>query len=190
MSNITGYLNSIATAVKGKDVRQAIHDAIQQCYYDGKAGATDLQARQDVENLQSRANELENSIADLIADFNACCNFERVDSFTDGYNNISVGYKCGNLVIYEIEYMTTGSNVSDTNTDIGNVIHTIPQNVGTPITSARSSSPLRVEKKPDDTYVRNVYPEAVTRVNSGSRNILLATTGGKFKTTLCFLVET
>lgn len=46
MADIMDNLKSILAAVKGKDVRQSIHDAIQQCYYDGKAGTIDLEARQ------------------------------------------------------------------------------------------------------------------------------------------------
>lgn len=36
MANITNLLNQIKTAVKGEDVRGAIHDAIEQCYTDGQ----------------------------------------------------------------------------------------------------------------------------------------------------------
>lgn len=50
-SNIEELLNQILSAVFGKDVRQAIHDAIQQCYEDGKVGAVDLVARQRIDNL-------------------------------------------------------------------------------------------------------------------------------------------
>lgn len=40
MSVISDLLNQIMTAVYGKDVRQAIHDAIQQCYLDSAEGIT------------------------------------------------------------------------------------------------------------------------------------------------------
>lgn len=40
MAAIKDYLSQIITAVYGKDVRQAIHDAINQCYTDGKAATT------------------------------------------------------------------------------------------------------------------------------------------------------
>ena len=50
-SMIEQYLSKILKAIYGKDVRQSIHDAIQQCYYDGKAGAVDLEARQRIDNL-------------------------------------------------------------------------------------------------------------------------------------------
>lgn len=49
MANIQEYLDLIKNAIYGKDVRQAIHDGIQQCYYDGHAGSTDLEARQQLD---------------------------------------------------------------------------------------------------------------------------------------------
>ena len=51
MSNITENLKKILSAVRGKDVRQAIHDSIHDCYEDGKVGATDLLARERIDNL-------------------------------------------------------------------------------------------------------------------------------------------
>lgn len=51
MGSIEDFLNKIKVARLGKDVRQSIHDAIQQCYYDGKAGSVDLFARQRIDNL-------------------------------------------------------------------------------------------------------------------------------------------
>lgn len=53
-SLIEQYLNKILEAVYGKDVRQAIHDGIQQCYYDGKAGSIDLEARQQIKDNDNR----------------------------------------------------------------------------------------------------------------------------------------
>lgn len=53
MSNIQENLQKILSAVWGKDVRQAIHDAIHDCYEDGSAGSVDLIAREGVENLET-----------------------------------------------------------------------------------------------------------------------------------------
>ena len=50
-SNIQELLTSILNTKLGKDMRQAIHDGIEQCYEDGKAGAVDLIARQRINNL-------------------------------------------------------------------------------------------------------------------------------------------
>ena len=55
-SNIQEFLNKILSSRYGKDVRQAIHDGIHQCYEDGKAGSTDLVAREQIANLVSENN--------------------------------------------------------------------------------------------------------------------------------------
>ena len=54
MADIQTYLKAIMSAVYGKDVRQSIHDSIKQCYYDGKAGAIDLEARERAAAAESR----------------------------------------------------------------------------------------------------------------------------------------
>lgn len=50
---IADNLYKILHAVYGRDVRQAIHDAIHDCYDEGKAGVTDLQAREDIETINN-----------------------------------------------------------------------------------------------------------------------------------------
>lgn len=50
MSKIQEYLNRIKTAVYGKDVRQSIYDAIQQCYTDATTGITPVITTEAVEN--------------------------------------------------------------------------------------------------------------------------------------------
>lgn len=71
---ITEFLKQILSARYGRDVRQAIHDGIQQCYYDGKAGTIDLEARQDieaigvdVEALKENTTSINKAVADLQA---------------------------------------------------------------------------------------------------------------------------
>lgn len=54
MADVQTLLNNILKAVYGKDVRQYIHDAIKQCYYDGKAGGNDLEARDRVAAVEAR----------------------------------------------------------------------------------------------------------------------------------------
>lgn len=51
-ADITTYLKSIRQARYGKDVREAIASGIETCYNDGKTGATDLQAREDIIELR------------------------------------------------------------------------------------------------------------------------------------------
>ena len=53
MSQIQTYLNKIKNAIYGKDVRQAIHDGIRQCYEDGKSGQLDLIAREGVAEIKA-----------------------------------------------------------------------------------------------------------------------------------------
>lgn len=54
-NDISGYLAQILSAVKGEDVRQAIHDAIQRCYTDGTwpdtGNTVDLQAREKIASI-------------------------------------------------------------------------------------------------------------------------------------------
>lgn len=50
---IQNYLSQIMNAVYGKDVRKAIHDAIYQCYEDGKSGELDLVAREGVAEVKA-----------------------------------------------------------------------------------------------------------------------------------------
>ena len=50
-SDIEQLLKQILGTKLGKDMRQAIHDGIEQCYEDGKVGAVDLVARQRINNL-------------------------------------------------------------------------------------------------------------------------------------------
>lgn len=54
MADVQKLLKSILSAVYGKDVRQSIHDAIKQCYYDGKAGGNDLEARDRAAAAEAR----------------------------------------------------------------------------------------------------------------------------------------
>lgn len=53
VQDIATYLATILSATYGEQVRQAIHDAIQSCYEDGKSGATDLTARQLYHTLET-----------------------------------------------------------------------------------------------------------------------------------------
>lgn len=55
-SDITTYLTQILEGRYGEDVRQAIHDAIRQCYLDGQGNAVDLVARETINNTVSQYN--------------------------------------------------------------------------------------------------------------------------------------
>ena len=58
MADIQSLLRQLLSAVYGKDVRQAIHDAIHQCYADGKAGSIDLVARENIDLANKRIDNL------------------------------------------------------------------------------------------------------------------------------------
>lgn len=73
MSDITALLNIIKTAIYGRDVRQAIHDAIRKCYDDGRAGAIDPTARELAEmnasKLQAEITEFTESATGRMDDY-------------------------------------------------------------------------------------------------------------------------
>lgn len=83
MSNIEQNLQKILSSRYGKDVRQAIHDAIHDCYEDGKAGATDLIAREQIADTDEK---LSAQIANLVA--NAPSGSEKDSELVD----VRVGY--------------------------------------------------------------------------------------------------
>lgn len=60
---INENLDKIKNAVYGRDVRDAIHDAIEECYEDGKAGSTDLTARRNIAYLSPKVTALEQTDA-------------------------------------------------------------------------------------------------------------------------------
>lgn len=121
MGNITDYLKQILSARYGKDVRQAIHDGIQQCYYDGKAGEIDLQARQDIESLGERVtNETSQREADISA-LNESLGKRNLQTFTD----ISqIGGSTANTVTELLELLPVHSllktNVTQNTTNLNN----------------------------------------------------------------------
>lgn len=84
MSNIEENLAFILSSRYGEDVRQAIHDAIHDCYEDGKAGAVDLIAREQIADTDEK---LSAQIANLVA--NAPSGSEKDSELVD----IRVGYK-------------------------------------------------------------------------------------------------
>ena len=72
MTDIEKYLLKVKTERYAKNVRQAIHDAIYQCYYDSKVGALDFVARQQIANIISHNNSTDGNseLVDLRAGAN------------------------------------------------------------------------------------------------------------------------
>ena len=54
MTDVQSLLKKIKEARLGEEVRGSIHDAIKQCYYDGKAGGNDLEARDRAAAAEAR----------------------------------------------------------------------------------------------------------------------------------------
>ena len=67
MASIVEILAVILEAKYGRDVRQAIHDGIEQCYEDGRAGVNDLQARQMIERIIAVNDQQSVDLAGLTA---------------------------------------------------------------------------------------------------------------------------
>ena len=67
MANIKNELNNIKSALYGKDVRNSIHDAIEQCYTDasinGNANMEVTQARGEYETLGERLDDYASQLA-------------------------------------------------------------------------------------------------------------------------------
>lgn len=99
MAEVTGkieeYLRIIESAVYGEDMRQAIHDAIEQCYKDGDGATIDLTARDGVSLLNSRLDVL---IAGLNYDAFKTSEFTYATNVAADVNNTPTAIRIGNVV--------------------------------------------------------------------------------------------
>lgn len=116
MSDIETNLQTIINAVHGRDVRQAIHDAIHDCYEDGKAGATDLVARERISeivtdstgSLSGYSVQTENITLGTLNHSSDKYNYTGSKTFTDDVTIIDVvayssGYGAGIPISYKYE---------------------------------------------------------------------------------------
>lgn len=99
MAEISGpieqYLQIIESAVYGEDMRQAIHDAIEQCYKDGDGAVIDLTARNAVSLVNSRLDVL---IAGLNDKALTTQNFTFESYVSADANNEPIAIRIGNIV--------------------------------------------------------------------------------------------
>lgn len=95
MSNIEQNLAFILSSRYGEDVRQAIHDAIHDCYEDGKAGSVDLVARQQIANLVANegSTDKDSELVDIRTGENAII----YESAGDAVRNQLLGLKERNI---------------------------------------------------------------------------------------------
>ena len=112
---IQELLQGIDDAQYGRDMRQFIHDAIQKCYEDGRAGATDLEARND--------------IADILDNFNTFgtwyklpCDVLTSDLFTVE-NDLIIN---PTLKLCELSFKATRTSSESPSVSVGNVALALP----------------------------------------------------------------
>ena len=168
MPDITDYLEQIAEAVKGKEVRSSIVNAIQTCYDDGHAGSTDLTARQRINSLAADLDDTNDALTDLNAVVQAVPGsliFDLVDSFTVSGAKSNL-YRMGNLVIADIHMQFTGSSTGDL------PVYIYSDDIPVPVTGFKS-----------------VTSQGTIFVKPNDRGIYVIQSGVLFETTFVFITE-
>lgn len=105
MANIKEYLAQILSARYGKDVRQAIHDSIQQCYYDGSAGTIDLEARQRLDDAEAEITKTKNELKSTseILEKNKVAYDDIVDNLTSTDADVPLSANQGRVLKDELD---------------------------------------------------------------------------------------
>ena len=104
MANITNYLNKIKTAVYGKDVRGAIHDAIKQVYDDASVNHDNANmevkmARGTHNTLNDRLDKTEQKLDETNAQFSRKANKNEVFSMANMGQDIREAMTGGSVAI-------------------------------------------------------------------------------------------
>lgn len=128
MSNIEQYLADILAARYGEEVRQSIHDAIEQCYEDGRAGAIDLEARADIAAETTAREALNNNLANCwkVAKMNV--NYSDV-TFPSAslYQSVSAAIPAvNNFTILNVRSTASGRQLFPMNAYVSNNIVYVP----------------------------------------------------------------
>lgn len=172
--SIVDNLKLIVNAQKGKDVRQAIHDGIQQCYADGKSGVIDLEARTlleekasvDDSNIKTKDTYSSNKIESLIANIN----YKKAvlkQKYTDGLNGGSAYVsQISNIIFIDFVNCVVTRNV--TNREWITYSTNIPAAL-----------------YPVNKTINN----ATVSINAGDRTIKISTQGGNVNGSIMFLAE-
>ena len=109
MANIKTHLNNIKGALYGKDVRNSIHDAIEQCYTDasinGNANMEVTQARGEYETLGERLDDHASQLAHKANNVELEVERQRIDLLTKIENSQTIRIaesiiSIGNLAFY------------------------------------------------------------------------------------------
>jgi hypothetical protein len=114
MSNsITDFLAAILSAKYGEQVRGAIHDAIELCYQDGKAGVNDLEARHLIEQVIG-VNEMQDAGIETLT--------ARVEALEQGGEGESAGTTTTTVPTFIVDHgIANFSNVQANKTATMNV---------------------------------------------------------------------
>lgn len=147
MADILDYLKQIANSIYGKDVRSSIVNAIRQCYDDGKAGATDLLARERISNLAKLAEGSTTGDAEL-ADLRVGADGKTYPNAGDAVRG-QVSELKGDLV----------NNYTDISSELGNYQYGVILDAGITYNEnyVRTTTPLKVSK-PTKLYIYGKLP--------------------------------
>lgn len=168
MPDISDYLEQIANAVKGKDVRSSIVSAIEECYNDGHAGSTDLTARQKINELKDDLSDTNDMLTDLNAEVNSiegCFNFKYVESHIVNSLKTNV-YRMGNMIFLDIHIQLTGTSTGSS-----------------PVIVMSDDVPVSVIDAAVHTATGIVF------VKKGERKVYVAGPGGTYECFLIYLAE-
>ena len=181
MSNIQENLQKILTAVWGRDVRQAIHDAIHDCYEDASSGTTDLPARERIDALETNSA----TKTELQAEVTARTNADADINTTIG--TVAMGTSATTLkgaikeLLGKINTNTTNisSNLSKINTNISNIssnlskinANTTKINTNTTNISTLTTKIGSVAMGTTATTVTGAVKELLTKINTLTSNL-------------------
>ena len=114
MAKIDELLHTIATGVYGRDVRGAIHDAIEQAYDDATGNPSSIAAyAKQVEELNARLDDDEKIFSDLSNNFVTGADYARIGNmaFCRGslvFRNLDIDTASGNVYVGTAEYNDSG----------------------------------------------------------------------------------